>query len=195
MIFHIPTRRELILRVAPAVGMALTSIRAIADSGADAWDTLRDGGIVLFRHANAPGTGDPPGFALNDCATQRNLDEAGRSQARAIGKAFAGNGITVSRVLTSQWCRSRDTAELAFPRMPAEEPAFNSFFDERAEGAAQTARALAVLSRWQSPEVWVVVTHQVNITALTGIPPASGEGIVIRPQDGTLQVLGRIAPF
>jgi phosphohistidine phosphatase SixA len=181
----------------PAIAMIVIAASALPQAArADdaAWTALQGGGIVLFRHANAPGTVDPQEFTLGDCTTQRNLDEAGRDQARAIGGAFATNGIAVDLVLTSQWCRARDTAELAFPGLPVDEPAFNSFFDDRSEGPGQTARALAVLSRWQSPQVWVVVTHQVNITALTGVVPVSGEGIVVRAGRGGLDVLGRIAP-
>jgi phosphohistidine phosphatase SixA len=158
------------------------------------WAALREGGIVLFRHANAPGTGDPPGFRLDDCTTQRNLDAAGRAQARRIGEAFATAGITVTAVLASRWCRARDTAELAFPGRVKAEPAFDSFFDERRLGPERTAAARHVMDRWQGPGALVVVTHQVNITALTGIVPASGEGVALTRQDGGWRVAGRIRP-
>ena len=161
---------------------------------ARAWQVLAAGGVVLFRHANAPGGGDPPGLRIGDCSTQRNLDATGRDQARRIGAAFAGRGIAVGAVLTSQWCRTRETAALAFPGRAADEPAFNSFFADRAAGPARTAAARAVLARWSGPGALVVVTHQVNITALTGIFPASGEGIVLE-RDGTgWRVAGRIRP-
>ncbi len=155
---------------------------------------MTDGTMVLFRHANAPGGGDPPGFKLNDCSTQRNLDEAGRAQARLIGQTFRARGIKVSAVRSSQWCRARETADLAFPGQRQDEAVFNSFFANREAEPAQTAAAQRLLSRWKGPGVMVVVTHQVNISALTGVAPMSGEGIVVKPGAEGLQVLGRIAP-
>jgi phosphohistidine phosphatase SixA len=160
----------------------------------DAWPAMTDGTVVLFRHATAPGGGDPPGFKLNDCRTQRNLDETGRTQARRMGQAFRERGVKVGAVRPSQWCRARDTADLAFPGQRQDEPVFNSFFASREAEPAQTAAAQRLLSRWQGPGVMVVVTHQVNITALTGVAPVSGEGIVVKPSAQGLQVLGRVAP-
>ncbi|MDX2006549.1 MAG: histidine phosphatase family protein [Meiothermus sp.] len=158
------------------------------------WSALQSGAVVLFRHAIAPGTGDPANFRLNDCATQRNLDDAGRAQARRIGEQFRARNINVARVLTSQWCRTRETAQLAFPGLPQDEPAFNSFFSDRSTEAEQTRAARQILARWRGPGVLVVVTHQVNITALTGVVPESGEGVVVRVGEGGLEVLGRVKP-
>jgi hypothetical protein len=164
-----------------------------ADEGA--WALLGEpGAVILFRHANAPGTGDPAGFRLGDCSTQRNLDERGRAEARAIGEAFRARGIAVGRVLSSQWCRARETAELAFGPDVAEEPAFNSFFGDRAAEPERTVAARAILLGWEGPGVLAAVTHQVNITALTGIVPAPGEGIVLRRRDGLLNLAGRLPP-
>lgn len=159
-----------------------------------AWDALRAGGIVLFRHALAPGGGDPPGFRIGDCATQRNLDDRGRAQAHRIGAAFRARNIEIGGVLSSQWCRSRETADLAFPGLASASPAFNSFFSNRADGPAQTAQAIEILGRWTGPGALVVTTHQVNITALTGGFTTSGEGIVILVENGEVEVIGRIAP-
>lgn len=131
---------------------------------------------------------------LGECSTQRNLDAAGRQQAQRIGEAFRTRGITVGSVLTSQWCRTTETADLAFPGMARPEPIFNSFFDDRGKGPAQTRDARALLSRWAGPGALVVSTHQVNITGLTGIVPASGEGIVVRAKGGAVAVVGRIRP-
>jgi phosphohistidine phosphatase SixA len=157
-------------------------------------EALDGGAIVLFRHSNAPGTGDPADFRLDDCTTQRNLDEAGRAQARRIGVAFAARGVRVGRVLTSQWCRARDSAELAFPGQAAEAPAFNSFFDDRSLAAAQTTAAAAVLRDWRGPGVLVVFTHMVNIAELAGYAPAEGEGVVLRIDGDGLVVVGTILP-
>jgi broad specificity phosphatase PhoE len=150
--------------------------------------------IVLFRHAIAPGGGDPPGHSLDDCNTQRNLDDEGRAQARRIGERFRAQGIKVEAVLSSQWCRTRETARLAFPGLAKDAPAFNSFFSDRSNEAAQTAAARRQLLAWRGTGVLVVVTHQVNITALTGIAPASGEGIVLHKQGNALAVVAKISP-
>jgi phosphohistidine phosphatase SixA len=184
-------RRLLLLLV-----LALSLPAIPADAEDDPWLILKrePGAIVLFRHANAPGTGDPAGFALGDCSTQRNLDDRGRAEARAIGQAFAKRGLQVGKVLSSQWCRSRDTAELAFPGRVEEQSAFNSFFGDRSEEPEKTATARNMFARWQGPGLLVAVTHQVNISALTGIAPRSGEGIIVRMEQGEARVLGRLPP-
>jgi phosphohistidine phosphatase SixA len=182
--------------VAPLLMLtALLASEPVHADEAAAWRALAGNGVVLFRHAIAPGTGDPVGFRLDACETQRNLDAAGRAQASRIGATLRQRRIEVGRVLTSQWCRARDTAELAFPGRASADPDFNSFFADRASEASQTARARATLQAWRGPGALVVVTHQVNITGLTGIVPASGEGVVVRGGPGTrLQVIGRIRP-
>jgi phosphohistidine phosphatase SixA len=180
--------------IAAFVACALIASSALA---ADAWTELaKPGAIVLFRHATAPGVGDPPGFKPDDCATQRNLDERGRAEARKLGEQFRARNIQVGAVLSSQWCRTRDTARLAFGSQVRDEPAFNSFFRLSPQARdAQTAQARAVLARWRGPGALVVVTHQVNIQALTGVGAASAEGVVVRSAaDGSLQVVARIEP-
>lgn len=168
---------------------------AFAGDDSKAWAALKaPGTIVLFRHATAPGGGDPAGYVLNDCSTQRNLDEQGRTQARRIGERFRAQGIKVEAVLSSQWCRTRDTAQLAFPGLSKDAPAFNSFFSDRSNEASQTAAARRQLGAWRGTGVLVVVTHQVNIAALTGISPASGEGIVLHRQGRELAVAAKITP-
>jgi phosphohistidine phosphatase SixA len=186
-------RRRLPLLVC-GVAFFASGSGAPAASEAAAWEALRAGAVALFRHATAPGTGDPPGMRLDDCATQRNLDESGRAQARRIGEAFRAEGVVVGAVLTSRWCRARETADLAFPGLARAEPAFDSFFDERAEGPARTARARRIMLDWGGPGALVVATHQVNITALTGVVPSSGEGVVLKPSGGDLVVVGRVRP-
>ena len=172
------SRRHWLLALLAAGGSAVAWAQAgsqdSGDSGEAGWAALRDGAIVLFRHAEAPGGGDPPGMQLGDCRSQRNLDDAGRTQARRIGAAFRARGVKVGAVLASQWCRTRDTAELAFPGQAGDEPRFNSFFGDRSREPAQTAAAKALLAGWRGPGVMVVVTHQVNVSALTGVYPASG---------------------
>ncbi len=161
---------------------------------ADGWNSVVPGSIVLFRHALAPGGGDPPGHTLDDCSTQRNLSDEGRTQARRIGAEFKQRRIEVSAVWSSQWCRTRDTADLAFPGMRTDQPVFNSFFNTPQVAAARTQEARQLLSKWRGPGVLVVVTHQVNITELTDVVPSSGEGVVIQPTSTGFQLVGRIQP-
>jgi phosphohistidine phosphatase SixA len=177
--------------------MVAAAPAAAADAAAGAaadWRAVRPGSVVLFRHALAPGGGDPAGFQLNDCSTQRNLSDAGRDQARRIGQAFKRRGIEVGAVWSSQWCRARETADLAFPGQRVDQPAFNSFFGQYDAEPEQTRSAQALLAGWRGPGVLVVTTHQVNITALTGVVPASGEGVVVKPTGQGLTLLGRITP-
>lgn len=180
--------------LAAALAFTLIASSALA---ADAWPELaKPGAIVLFRHATAPGVGDPAGFKLEDCATQRNLDAQGRDEARRLGEQFRTRKIAVGAVLSSQWCRTRETARLAFGSQARDEPAFNSFFQESSQVRdTQTAQARAVLARWRGPGALVVVTHQVNITALTGVGASSAEGVVVQPAaDGSFRVVGTLSP-
>jgi hypothetical protein len=158
------------------------------------WQALRSGVAVgLLRHALAPGVGDPAHFRLDDCATQRNLSEAGRQQARAIGAAFRLNGITSARVLSSRWCRCRETARLLDLGPVEPFPLLDSFFADRERANPQTAALQAFLSRPYAGPPRVLVTHQVNITALTNVVPRSGELIVAQPlADGRVRVIGRL---
>ncbi|WP_422019100.1 histidine phosphatase family protein [Roseibium sp.] len=181
-------------RIALALVFAWTMLLTMPHARADdaAWQALENGGIVLFRHALAPGTGDPANFTLGDCSTQRNLNNQGRADSRAIGQAFQDKGIKVGRVLTSQWCRCVETAELAFPGQVEEEPVFNSFFQNRSAGPEQTRAGQRILEQWSGDGALVIITHQVNITALTDIFPQSGEGIVVEMNDGEIEVIGRL---
>lgn len=177
------------------LGLLLPIAAACAETDEAAlWAALRDGGhVALMRHAIAPGVGDPAGFRLDDCTTQRKLSAQGRAQARAIGERFRANGITTAAVFSSQWCRCLDTARgLALGEVVAF-PGLNSFFADRGEEARHTAAVRALIGeRARSPLPLVLVTHQVNITALTGVFPASGEIIVLRVDGDTPSVAGRI---
>jgi phosphohistidine phosphatase SixA len=183
--------------MARLIGLIFIVLSFIAQPS-QAVEALKQGNIILFRHANAPGVGDPPNFQISDCSTQRNLDEVGRTQAKRIGEYLQLNGVKVNRVATSQWCRCKETAALAFSGLTAdarqENPVFNSFFNDRQDEPKQPESAKALLMAWKGPGTLVVVTHQVNITALTGIYPQSGEGIVLQRQGNQLKVVGRITP-
>jgi phosphohistidine phosphatase SixA len=160
----------------------------------DAWSRLGEAQVVLFRHGNAPGVGDPGDFKLGDCRTQRNLDETGRQQARQIGRAFVSRGVSVGAVWASPWCRTRETADLAFPGRTEIKAPFASFFEDRASEARFTREAQALMQSWKGPGLLVVLTHQVNITALTGIFPASAEGVMLGREGSGFKVIGRLPP-
>ncbi|HTV02013.1 MAG TPA: histidine phosphatase family protein [Luteitalea sp.] len=155
----------------------------------------RDPGIVtLVRHARAPGTGDPASFTLADCATQRNLSEQGRQDARRLGAALRAVGVRDADVRTSQWCRCVETARLLDVGRVQATPFLNSFFAERGEEASAT-RALraAIVQKVDSRRPLLLVTHQVNITALTGLTPVEGEVVFVRATAaGTVDVVGRV---
>ncbi len=173
--------------------VVLAGLKGVAHAQ-DGWAALAaPGAHAIMRHAIAPGTGDPDGFRLGDCATQRNLDEAGRRQAVAIGEAVDAAGVRVTRVLTSQWCRTAETARLLEVAPVTEEPSLNSFFGDRTDEPAQMARLRQVLAAVGEDEKLVLITHQVNITALTGVNPASGEAIVFTiGAEGAPRIVARI---
>jgi phosphohistidine phosphatase SixA len=168
-----------------------------ADEAEEAlWTALRTGAAVaLIRHALAPGTGDPGGFRLGDCTTQRNLSDEGRRQARQLGAAFRKNGIASAQVLSSRWCRCLETARLLDLGPVEPLPSLDSFFTQRGRGPAQTATLREFLSQPHDGSARVLVTHQVNITGLTGVVPGSGEMVVVQPMaDGAMRVMGRLNP-
>ena len=165
---------------------------AMAQGSGDFWALLRRGGcVVLMRHAlTEPGIGDPPGFRLDQCSTQRKLSEAGREQASRVGAAFTRESVPIDEVRSSAWCRCTETAELAFGRHTVWAP-INSFFND-ATGPAQTREVLHAVRGLAAPKNLMLVTHQVNISALTGATLAMGEVFVTRPAAGDrLPVLAR----
>lgn len=170
-------------------------------------DAIRAGGVaLLIRHATAPGTGDPEQFKIDDCSTQRNLSDAGRDEARRIGAHLRKLGLKPGEVLTSQWCRCRETGQLAFAGGignttggAKDWPILNSFFRDRTSEAAQSDAVVArigQIKRGSAP--LVLVTHQVLITAVSGVFPESGEVVVVAPAtNGTgkgIKVIGTIKP-
>jgi phosphohistidine phosphatase SixA len=159
----------------------------------DAATLLRQGGCALMlRHASTvPGVGDPPEFQLGMCSTQRNLSAAGQAEARAIGAWFKRQALVPRAVRTSAWCRCIDTAELAFGRHTSW-AAINSSFGDRypaVDASAEVRQALRAIPAGQF-EVWV--THQVNITAITGEVPSMAEGFVV-DAEGRMRLRTRFA--
>ena len=182
---------RLLLAAALAAAFFLSPLPTAADAR---FARLSEPGIVaILRHSFAPGTGDPTTFALDDCTTQRNLDAKGRKQTRKIGEAIRAADVTVDRVLTSQWCRCRDTAQFLDLGPVEDLPALNSFFRNRDRAGPQTAELRQSLLGLPPAKTVILVTHQVNITALTGRVPASGEVFLLEiGRDGTISVVEEI---
>ena len=157
-------------------------------------DSLRSGGhVLLLRHAaTESGVGDPPGYRLDDCRTQRNLSAEGRADARRLGEVLRAQGVQNFVTLTSPWCRCRETARLAFGQSEDWE-ALGSFFDDYSLEPSRTAQVkqrIAGFAGSQGKGTLVLVTHQVNITALTGITVSMGEAVVLNAFDRS--IVGRL---
>lgn len=191
-----PNRCLLRITTLLALGLvaALSPVTGLADDAG--WKLLETGGqVVLMRHAlTDPGAGDPPGFRLEDCATQRNLSATGRDDARRIGEAFRQRRIPVERVLSSRWCRCLETARLAFG-MVEPWPPLDSIFADRSRESDQSRDVKARIVEHRGRGTLVLMTHGANISALTGVLPAAGEMVVVTPDGrGGLRVAGRIHP-
>jgi phosphohistidine phosphatase SixA len=160
----------------------------------DSWAALRrPGSFALIRHALAPGTNDPSGFRLDDCATQRNLSAEGRAQAVRIGELFRANGIAAADVQSSQWCRCLETATLMKLGETRQQPLLNSFFQDRTRETQQIEALRQWIGQLDLARPTVFVTHQVVVTALSQIFPGSGEIVVMqRATDRRLSVQGRL---
>ena len=157
-----------------------------------AWSLAQEGNkIILIRHSLAPGGGDPSGFKLNDCKTQRNLNRTGIKQSKQIGKLFKKNKVLVDQVLTSQWCRCKDTAKYAFGNYK-EFTALNSTFQSpynKNEGK-QLKELYNYVKKWdEKGKNLVLITHYSIITAVSNAVPSSGEIIIA---DKNFKVLGTI---
>ncbi len=179
-----------------AVLALLASLACHADEAA-AWAALRAGGhVALIRHASTePGLGDPPGYRLDDCATQRNLSAQGREEARRLGERLRAEGVKIAKAYTSPWCRCRETATLAFGAAEDWE-ALSSFFDSPAREADLSGRVKGRIGTYSTRKLEAnvaMVTHHVNILALTKLAVGTGEIVVVRPEGCCgLKVVGRI---
>ena len=185
-----------------ALLLALVSPQTVTAAEPNVWEAFNNGeAVALMRHAIAPGNGDPVEFKLGDCTTQRNLSNDGVLQAQQIGSHFKEHGVAKSDLFSSQWCRCVDTA-VNLKMGPVEQlPMLNSFYQNRSTETAQTEQ----LNQWivdrltaKSPNSnndlpsntpAILVTHQVNITALTGVFPASGEVVFVAMENDQLTVL------
>ena len=158
------------------------------------WSALKSNNhFVMIRHALAPGFSDPDNFNLRDCKTQRNLSDEGRNQSKKIGNLFRLNGITEATVFSSQWCRCLDTANFLGLGKVSELPFLNSFFKQFEREKFQTEQTMNWIQNAPMNTPTVLVSHQVNISALTGHSLSSGEILFLRRSvDGSIAVIGSI---
>ena len=159
------------------------------------WKPAQNGDkIILIRHAKAPGGGDPEGFKIDDCKTQRNLDMMGINQAKKIGKLFREKKVKIDQVLSSQWCRCKETAKYAFgnfKEFSALNSTFSPPFDKNEK--KQIKELKSFIKNWDGQgKNLVLVTHYVVILAMTGEAPRSGELIIT---DKNFNVLSTINTF
>jgi phosphohistidine phosphatase SixA len=182
---------------AALVALAAFPSTPLAQSAADTWALLRQPGHVVFmRHSDAPGSGgygDPPGYRLDDCTTQRNLSDDGRAHARRTGEAFRKHGVVFDRVLTSPWCRCKETAQLAIGREAEIFAPLSNLVGRSEHRDMQVSALKAYLAGLGANTRALLVTHGIVIGALTGINPASGEMVVVKPgPGGEPTVVGRL---
>jgi len=179
-------------RVAVLIVVAISAVFVSAVHAESVWEALRaPGSVVVLRHSYAPGGFDPPDAKLEDCSTQRNLDESGRAQARRVGEAFRQHAITVGRVLSSPRCRCLDTARLAFGQVEPWDVLQGALRDTelRRRRLAETRK---VIEAHQGGAPLVVVTHGSVVTDLTGLNLRMGEFVVLRrAPDGARAVAGQ----
>jgi phosphohistidine phosphatase SixA len=178
-----------------ALALLLCAASAEAADEAAALDALRSGGhVALMRHAEAPGTADPPGFRLDDCATQRNLSDKGRTDAAAVGVRLRRERARIEKILSSPWCRCRETARLMSLGPVELADALSNPVVLREQRQALVAGTRALVDAWSGSGTLLLVTHGATIQALTGSHPASGEIFVVAPRSSAAQIpiLGRI---
>jgi len=194
-------RRRLVLGAVAAVAAGPARAQRAGEvptlSMSQAAVMLAGGGhVLMMRHAaTQPGVGDPPGYRLDECASQRNLSEQGRAQARAIGEALRRAQVPLDDVRASQWCRCRDTAQLAFGEHAVWTP-LNSFFDARGdERARHTEPVWALVAGYRGVSNPMLVTHQVNITAACGVFPAPGQIVALQARQGAIMAVFSFNPL
>src|SRR6266436_3192941 len=178
-------------RVIPWLVLAL--VASPAHAADTVWEALQTAGsIVVLRHSFAPGGFDPPDARLDDCSTQRNLDDSGRRQARRIGEAFRQHGITVGSVLSSPRCRCLDTARLAFGQAQPWLPLQGALRDAELRQRLVAEIKSAIAAHRDGPPL-VLVTHGSVVSDLTGLNIRMGEFVVLgRGADGAYSVAGRL---
>ena len=148
------------------------------------------GKLIFIRHAYAPGSGDPKNFNLNDCSTQRNLSDDGRKQAQRIGEFFTKNKIEIDKVLSSEWCRCKETAKIAFKNYSTNS-FLNSFYSSKfSKNKDKQVKAFNYyIKNLESKKNLIFVTHYVFISEVLNYGPSSGEIVV---SDKNLNIIGSI---
>lgn len=188
------------MRLRGYVWVCFAGLMTLAMAGVDSdsnemIERMKAGGhILMIRHALAPGTGDPANFQIGDCSTQRNLDDRGREQAKAIGDWLRTNGITSAKVYSSQWCRCLETAGLLEMGTVAQLPALNSFY-ELTQDREPNLKALRKFIAEQPSEgvLIILVTHLVTISAIANEGVSSGEGLLLKlNEDSPYEIVGRL---
>ena len=162
-----------------------------ADLNENLINELEEGGKLIFiRHAFAPGSGDPENFDINECGTQRNLNKDGKTQARKIGNYLSRNKILIDKVISSEWCRCKETALLAFKKFETKS-FLNSFYSSKfIKNKDQQMKELKMyIKNWKSKKNLVLVTHYVVISELLDYNPSSGEIVI---SDRNFKKLGNI---
>ncbi|MEA2981352.1 MAG: hypothetical protein QOF09_3175 [Alphaproteobacteria bacterium] len=174
------------------VALVLTSFVASkwAAQHSLAWAVLHDSSyVILLRHGDAPGRSEPEGFNLADCKTQRNLSDRGRGDSRHLGETLRINGVHVVKVISSRWCRTRETAELLKHGDVEDAPAFDNLEYNKSHADELLAAERRLITSWVGPGVLVIVTHSSNIQALTGVTPAESALVVLKPGEGQIRLL------
>ena len=154
-------------------------------------DQLKEGGkIVMIRHAYAPGSGDPDKFLIEDCSTQRNLSKQGIRQSKIIGNFFKKNKIPIDVVLSSEWCRCKDTAFYAFKKFKTNS-FLNSFYDPKFQNNKdkQIVELKNYIKKWKGDKNLILITHYVVIYEILNTSPNSGEIII---SDNQFNVIGKL---
>ena len=176
-------------------GLVTLAMAGVDSDQAEMIERMKAGGhILMIRHALAPGTGDPANFQIGDCSTQRNLDDRGRKQAKAIGDWLHANGITSARVYSSQWCRCLETAELINMGTVTELPALNSFYELTRDREPNLKALRKFIAEQPFDGVLVIlVTHLVTISAIANEGVSSGEGVLLKLSgDAPYKIVGRL---
>ena len=173
----------MIKKIVPHISILIASFFILTSSYSleSNWQPALDGNKVIFiRHSLAPGGGDPKGFDLNDCTTQRNLNRIGIEQSKNIGKLFKDNNIQIDKVLSSEWCRCKDTARFAFNNYETFK-GLNSFYQEKfyKYKDEQIKSLKKYISNWNSEKNLILVTHFVVISEMLNFGTSSGEIVVI----------------
>lgn len=142
--------------------------------------TLLDNAVVLMRHGDAPGRNEPLQFDLSDCSTQRNLSDKGRSEAKETGNIFRAQNLDVRSVISSRWCRTRDTATLLGLSSVQMEPAFDNLDLNKNHSVELLQAEQNIIQQWHGPGMMVVVTHSSNIRALSGLELVPGSMLIAK---------------